>query len=86
MRWVVYIVQCADQTLYTGCTNNIDKRIGQHNSGKGAVYTKHRRPVVVMKIFEVQNRSEALKLEYKIKQLSRSDKWKLIRGELNENF
>lgn len=76
--WYVYIVNCSDNTLYTGCTNNIEKRLQKHNSGKGAIYTKHRRPVILVWIQEVENKSSALKLEYKIKKLSRQEKLELI--------
>ena len=73
-KWLVYIVECSDQTLYTGITLNIERRIQQHNEGKGAKYTKGRGPVILKKSFECQSKSEALKLEYKIKQLPREDK------------
>lgn len=74
--WYVYIVECndADSTLYTGITTDIAKRIETHNKGKGAKYTKSRRPVVLKKSFECQTKSEALKLEYRIKQLPRDQK------------
>lgn len=73
-RWHVYILECADGTFYTGITNNLEKRIKQHNSNKGAKYTKGRTPVKLIKSFETFSKSEALKLEYKIKQLPREDK------------
>ena len=69
----VYIVRCRDQTLYTGWTNQLEKRIEAHNAGKGAKYTKARRPVETF-----EHKSEALKREYQIKQLKRSEKEKLI--------
>ena len=73
--WYVYIVRCSkDNTLYTGITNNLSKRIEQHNNGKGAKYTKGRGPIILLKSFEVETKSEALKLEYKIKQLSHKEK------------
>ena len=74
--WCVYIVKCSDKnnSLYTGITNDLDKRIKAHNDGKGAKYTKGRTPVVLMKTFECKTKSEALKLEYKIKQLPREEK------------
>lgn len=76
--WYVYIVLCQkDNTLYTGITNNLEKRIKQHNSKKGAKYTKYRAPVVLYKYFIVASKSEALKLEYKIKKLSRKQKLEL---------
>ena len=64
-----YIVKCSDETLYTGWTNNLKKRLEAHNSGKGAKYTKNRRPVELV-YFE----------EYAIKQLSRQKKLALIRS------
>lgn len=75
-NWFVYILECSDSTFYTGCTNNLFKRIDKHNSGNGAKYTKHRRPVKLLKSFKVKNKSQALKLENKIKQLSR--KYKIL--------
>ena len=80
-KWYVYIVECSDGSLYTGITNNLTKRIETHNKGKGAKYTKHRRPVILKKSWESINRSEASKLEYKIKKLKRADKLKLIKDE-----
>ena len=73
-NWYVYIVECSDLTLYTGITTDIAKRIEAHNNGSGAKYTKSRRPVVLKKSFECKNKSEALKLEYKIKQLPKEEK------------
>lgn len=74
MTWYVYICQCFDQTLYTGISNNVAKRIAAHNNGKGAKYTKTRRPVVLLKQFECADRSSASKLEYKIKKMTRQQK------------
>lgn len=76
--WCVYLLFCFDKTIYCGITNNLEKRIATHNKGKGAKYTKTRLPVILLKSFEVDNKSLALKLEYRIKQLSRKDKIKLI--------
>lgn len=73
-----YIVECSDGTLYTGWTNNLEKRIAAHNSGKGAKYTKTRLPVVLKYYEEFQTKEEAMSREYKIKQLSRKEKLKLI--------
>ena len=81
--WYVYIVECNDGSLYTGITNDINKRIKKHNSGKGAKYTKTRLPVKLKIKFEANDRSEASKLEYKIKQLSRQEKLKLIENGRN---
>ena len=78
MIWFVYIIECSDKTLYTGITNNLDKRILTHNSGKGAKYTRGRTPVKLLVSFELENKSLAAKEEYRIKKLSRTDKIKLI--------
>lgn len=72
--WYVYILECSDQTLYTGITNNLEKRISKHNEGKGAKYTRGRGPVTLVRSFTCSSKSEALKLEYKIKQLSKEEK------------
>lgn len=73
-----YIVECSDGTLYTGWTNNLEKRIVMHNSGKGAKYTKTRIPVVLRYYEEFQTKEEAMAREYRIKQLSRKEKLELI--------
>ena len=73
-----YIVKCSDETLYTGQTNNLKKRLEAHNSGKGAKYTKNRRPVELVYFEEYDTKQEAMKREYAIKQLSRQKKLALI--------
>ena len=73
-----YIVKCSDETLYTGWTNNLKKRLEAHNSGKGAKYTKIRRPVELVYFEEYDTKQEAMKREYAIKQLSRQKKLALI--------
>jgi putative endonuclease len=55
--WFVYIVQCSDNTLYTGISNNLERRLKQHNSGKGAKYTRGRTPVTLLKFFECETKS-----------------------------
>ena len=78
--WLVYILECSDKTLYTGITNNLEKRLEQHNNGQeGAKYTRARRPVKCVYKEIQQNRSEATKRECAIKKLARSEKLKLIR-------
>jgi len=76
--WYLYILECSDGTLYTGITTDVNRRLLEHNSGKGAKYTRVRRPVVLRALFEAKNRSEASKEEYRIKQLNRTEKLKLI--------
>lgn len=74
----VYIVRCHDNTFYTGWTTNLEKRIETHNAGKGAKYTKIRRPVELVYYETFGSKSDALKREYQIKQLKRSEKEELI--------
>ena len=80
MSYYLYIVECADETLYTGITTDLERRIDEHNSSdKGAKYTKTRRPVKLVYSEIFSDRSSAGKREYKIKKkMSRSDKLKLI--------
>lgn len=79
--WYVYILQCADGTLYTGISTDVDRRLHEHNhSKKGAKYTKVRRPVTLKYVIECLGRSEASREEARIKKLSRVDKFSLIRG------
>ena len=77
-QWQVYIVQCADNTLYTGVTNNLDQRLKDHNLGKGAKYTRVRLPVKLVYTEACKSRSTASQREWEIKQLPRLDKLKLI--------
>ncbi len=74
----VYIVKCNDGTLYTGWTNNLEKRIKDHNDGKGAKYTKSRRPVVLEYYEKFETKEEAMSREYAIKKLNRKQKEVLI--------
>ena len=75
----IYIVECNDNTYYTGWTNDLDKRINAHNLGKGAKYTKYRTPVKLVYFEKCDNKSNALKREYAIKQLTRKQKEQLIK-------
>lgn len=74
----VYIVCCADGTLYTGWTTDLQKRIKAHNSGRGAKYTRGRGPVTLVYSQQMTDKSEALSREAEIKKLSRAKKLKLI--------
>jgi predicted GIY-YIG superfamily endonuclease len=76
--WIVYIVQCADATLYTGITNNLERRLNQHNAGTASRYTRRRLPVVLIYHEAQPTRSAALKRELEIKKLSRTAKQRLI--------
>ena len=73
-----YIVKCSDETFYTGWTNDLEKRIEMHNSGKGAKYTKARLPVELVYYEAFYTKEEAMSREWHIKRLSRSEKQKLI--------
>ena len=73
-----YIVECSDHTLYTGWTNDLEKRIEAHNTGKGAKYTKTRRPVRLVYFETFATKEEARSREYHIKRMSRQEKIKLI--------
>lgn len=75
---LVYILKCKDDTLYTGYTNDLPHRLKMHESGKGAKYTRGRGPFEVVYTEEFKTKGEAMKREYEIKQLNRSDKEKLI--------
>ena len=82
MEWYVYILECSDKTLYTGATNDVIKRVKKHINGTGAKYTRGRGPMTLMWSYGVSSKSDALKLEYKIKKLTKSRKLDLINGEL----
>ncbi len=84
MSHYIYILECSDDTLYTGYTTDIARRIDQHNRGKGAKYTRGRTPVKLKYSEEFKTKSAAMKREYKIKQLKRQDKLKLIKGGQDE--
>ena len=73
-QWCLYILYCSDDSLYTGVTTDIDRRVRTHNSGKGAKYTRSRRPVHLVACVEVGEKGRALSLEYRFKQLSRNKK------------
>ena len=75
----VYILRCNDDSLYTGWTNNLEKRVKAHSNGKGAKYTKARLPVELVYFEEYENKIEAMRREYAIKQLKRKEKLMLIK-------
>ena len=76
--WFVYILRCADGTLYTGITNEPKRRLAQHNAGTASKCTRSRRPVEMVYCESAEDKSAALRREYAIKQLSRSEKTALI--------
>ena len=73
-----YMVKCRDGTLYTGWTNNLEKRLTDHNAGKGAKYTKSRRPVELVYYESYETKEEAMRREYAITRMSRKEKLQLI--------
>ena len=79
IKWYVYILRCADNTLYTGITTDPERRLKQHNDGIGAKYTRYRGPVTMVYIEEACDRSSALRREWQIKQLTKDKKLKLIK-------
>jgi len=78
--WVCYILRCADETLYTGISNNLEKRLIAHNDGTAAKYTRPRGPVELVYMEKCAGRSAALKREIAIKNLTRVEKIRLIRS------
>ncbi len=77
-KWFVYILRCKDNTLYTGMTDDLQKRLAAHNAGKGAKYTRGRTPVTMVYYEEFDHATDARRREYRIKQLSRAQKLQLI--------
>ena len=78
MGYLVYILRCGDGTLYTGCTNDLPRRLRAHQAGRGAKYTRSRLPVELVYQEACADKSAALRREYEIKQLTRVQKLKLI--------
>ncbi|WP_249661651.1 GIY-YIG nuclease family protein [Lysinibacillus fusiformis] len=74
-----YVLECADQSLYAGYTNNLEKRVAVHNAGKGAKYTRSRSPVKCIYKEEFETKEEAMRAEYAFKQLTRTQKIMYIR-------
>jgi predicted GIY-YIG superfamily endonuclease len=77
-QWHVYMVRCADGTLYTGIAKDVARRVVQHNAGQGAKYTRGRGPVVLVYREAVKDRPAALRREHEIKQLRLTQKHTLI--------
>ncbi|MEI6610940.1 MAG: GIY-YIG nuclease family protein [Deltaproteobacteria bacterium] len=73
-EWVVYVLRCKDDTLYTGITNNMEKRLIAHSRGLAAKYTRSRRPVVLSAVSNPMNRADAMRLELRIKKLPKGKK------------
>jgi putative endonuclease len=84
MAWQVYIIHCSDNSFYTGCTNDVIRRYRQHEAGKGAKYFFGRKPVRLMYLETLPDRSAACKREALLKKLKRVEKLQLISSEINE--
>ena len=78
MAWYVYMLRCGDGSLYTGCTDNVERRLAAHRSGKGAKYTRSRLPLELVYQEPVEDRSAALRREAAIKALPRAKKLALL--------
>ncbi|OEU67847.1 MAG: hypothetical protein BA867_02315 [Desulfobacterales bacterium S5133MH16] len=83
-RWIVYLIRCSDESLYCGTTNNLKNRLEAHNSGKGAKYTRFRRPVELVAASPEMTKSDALRLEYRVKQVHASKKYLELTKEENK--
>ena len=81
MNWIVYILRCADGTLYTGITNDLGRRMSEHESGRGAKYTKGRGPVQLVYTENCEGRGQASKREIEIKLLNKEQKLRLVCGK-----
>ena len=73
-RWIVYLIRCSDESLYCGITNNLKNRLMAHNSGRASKYTRSRRPVELVAASHEVTKNDALKLEYRVKQVPASKK------------
>lgn len=78
MPWFVYLARCADDTLYCGITNDLVARLAAHNAGKGARYTRTRTPIELVVARRCATKRRALQLEYRVKQLTRAEKQRLV--------
>ena len=78
LMWFLYIAQCSDSSFYTGISNDLEKRLKEHNSGKASKYTRARLPVAFVYIEELDSKSKALKREAEVKRLNRIQKEQLV--------
>ncbi len=80
--WFIYLVECADQSLYTGIARDVTRRVAEHNEGRGAAkYTRARRPVTLVYVETAASRADALRREAAIKKLSRKEKLRLLAAD-----
>jgi len=85
-QWVVYLVRCSDESLYCGITNNLKNRLIAHNSGRGSKYTRSRRPVELVGASFAMTKSDALKLEYRVKQEPAGSKYYELTNQIDLKF
>ena len=85
-RYVVYMLECSDGTLYTGCTNDMARRLAEHQSGRASKYTRSRLPVTVVYLEGAAGRGRALSREAEIKRMSRSEKLLLCTGRASKRI
>lgn len=84
--WYMYVVECADDTLYTGITTDVSRRLHEHNhTSQGARYTRSRRPVELVGVWSYAGRSEAASSEYAFKELARTEKVEMLRDDRTFN-
>ena len=81
MAWFVYMLRCRDGSLYTGYTDDVERRVAVHQSGKGAKYTRGRGPLELLYVEQCEDHSQALKREHQIKALTRAEKLALIQSK-----
>ena len=86
MKWIVYILECSDKSLYTGITNDLERRLKEHRTGRGAKYTKYRNPLKVRYIEPRRTKGAALTREATIKSLPRAHKLALIATQVVTGF
>lgn len=84
-KYYTYILKCADDTLYTGWTTDLESRLKAHNSGLGAKYTRSRTPVTLLVSWHFESKSEAMRREYEIKQLPRQAKLQLAQNSKKDS-
>jgi putative endonuclease len=80
--WYLYLIRCGDNTLYTGISNDVERRLAAHRKGRGARYLRGRRPLVLARKIRVGSNGDALKVERRVKRMSRAGKEKLIAGKI----
>jgi putative endonuclease len=85
-KWQVYLLECSDYTLYTGITNNLDKRMQTHKQGEGSKYVKRKGFGRLLYTINAENRSDASKIEYKVKKLPRNQKIEFFLNNKNLDF